>query len=603
MPGASTDVSLRLKLMCFVGLPVASIFIALIVLDSAALRAAASSNANEHATLLAQRTAQVLNGELAAVAGAADTLATVLSKGGVDLAALPGIGEAFVRRLPLVAGVVFGFDQTIDGIPRAGYTFMQKGQLVFEDIAATYDIEVESPWYRPSLPPGPGFWTAPFFGEVFGDDIVSYSTRFETPAGVRGFVVADVTLGGLFSQLEVAGFSDVRPTIVTDAGQVIETPWAATVGQHNAGARADDHVIRTAEMPAIGWTFKVAISHAEVFGEVEQRLLVNAVLLSSAGLVVLCVLLITGLRFARRIEMLSSGVASISAGDLDVAVYVSGRDEVGQLAVDFNSMTSKLRETVQQVANEVSRRAAIERDLSVARDIQQSMLPRTFPPFPGRVELDLHATLIPADHVAGDFYDYWLQGDTLTVLIADVSGHGIAAALVMAMARRVLRDAAASGCDLVGMVQAADVAIAENNDRQMFVTATLIELNLMTGAYTLINAGHPEALRVTADGASAEGRPTGPLLGVVPNAAWATRSGQLSRGEAVVLYTDGITEAMNADDQLLETAGLQAALHFDSARQLCGQAMSVAEAFQDGDLVDDLTVVALCWLGPSQSTR
>ena len=375
--GASTDVRLRSKLVCFVGIPVASTFIALIVLDSAALRKAASAQANERATLLADRTAQVLNSELSTAAGAADTLATVLSKGSVDFSALPVIGGELVYRLPLVAGVVFGFDHKLKGIPRAGYTFLQNGELTHADIALTHDIEAASPWYKPGLKPGPGFWTAPFYGEVFGGDIVSYSTRFKTAAGIEGFVVVDVPLGALFSQLKVAGFDNVHPSIVTQNGEVIKTPWVAD-GDKISTRKPDaaTHVIRTAEMPAINWTFKVAISRDEVFAEVQRQLFINASLLAAGGVIVLCVLLLTGLRFSRRIEQLSSGVASVSAGELDVAVSVSGHDEVGQLAADFNTMTAKLQGTVQQVAEEVSRRTAVERDLSVAREIQQSMLPR-----------------------------------------------------------------------------------------------------------------------------------------------------------------------------------------------------------------------------------
>ena len=591
---------LRSKLVCFVGIPVAVIFTALIVLDSVALRGIASSQASERATLLAERTAQVLNSELATVAGAADTLATVLSKGNVDFLSLRDIGSELIDRLPLVAGVVFGFDAKIEGIPRAGYIFLHNGELLYDDIASKYDIEADSPWYRPSMKPGPGFWTAPFHGEVFGGDIVSYSTRFQSSAGIDGFVVLDVPLEALFSQLKVAGFRDVHPSIVTQDGKVIQTPWVTHDGKASTGKPdVSTHVIRTANMPAVNWTFKAAIGRDEVFAPVQRQLLINGILLAAGGVIVLCILLLTGLRFSRRIEQLSSGVASVSAGELDVAVNIPGHDEVGRLAIDFNTMTAKLRETVHQVAKEVSRRTAVERDLSVAREIQQSMLPRVFPPFPERPELDLHAILQPADHVAGDFYDYWLNGDTLTLLIADVSGHGIAASLVMAMARRRLRDAAASGSDLQGMVHAADAAIAENNERQMFITAIVLQLNICTGAFQLINAGHPEALLVQGNTIGREGLPTGPLLGVIPDPCWDIRSGQLHPDEAIVLYTDGITEAMNAHGDLLDTAGLEAALHTGTAHDLCTQALIRAETFQSGDQVDDLTVVALRWLGPA----
>lgn len=586
-----------MKLLCFVGIPVVTIFIALILLDTMAFRRSASVQAVERVSLLAQQTAQVLDSELSTAAGAADTLAAVISKAHVDWTTLPGLGRELVERLDLVVGVVIAFDvdTTVPGVPKAAYVFQRDGRFQERDITDTHDIAANAPWYRTELKPGRGEWTEPFFGEVIGIDIVSYTTRFVTDSGIRGFVVVDVGMKQLFSALNVGDFKDVIPFLTSASGAVIVTPLSGAKALELDDQHGHQHILRSAKLPETGWTFDVAIGSQEVFADVERQLFVNGVLLASGGVIVLSVLLITGLRMARRIRLLSTGVDRVSSGDLDASVPGLGGDEVGKLAAGFNAMTSRLRETVQQVAEEAGRRQAMERELSVAREIQQSMLPQTMPPFPDRPELDLHAILRPADHVAGDFYDWWKIGDAVTVLVADVSGHGVGAALVMAMARRVIRDAASNGGDLQEMMQAADSAIAENNPRQMFITAIMLQVDLGTGEYRLVNAGHPPAVLVSDGAVDIEGLPTGPLLGVMPDAEWDIRTGKLGAGGAMLLYTDGITESMNDAGELLGIAGLRSGLGGEDARALCERTVALATEFHSGEPSDDLTVLALKW--------
>jgi sigma-B regulation protein RsbU (phosphoserine phosphatase) len=167
----------------------------------------------------------------------------------------------------------------------------------------------------------------------------------------------------------------------------------------------------------------------------------------------------------------------------------------------------------------------------------------------------------------------------------------------MSQARTVLRDAHGSGQTLVGMLRHVNTTIGDHNSRQMFLTAVVIQLDLTTGEYQLVNAGHPSVLVVHADSTSIEGMPTGPLLGVMEDAQWEVRTGALHAGEALVLYTDGVSEAMSANGDLLGTEKIAEALHASDARDLCAQTVAVAEAFQDGPIRDDLTVLAVRWLG------
>ena len=142
-------------------------------------------------------------------------------------------------------------------------------------------------------------------------------------------------------------------------------------------------------------------------------------------------------------------------------------------------------------------------------------------------------------------------------------------------------------------------AIANDNDRQMFLTGIIVQLDLGTGGCQLVNAGHPQAIMIDGDDVRPEGMPTGPLVGVMTAPRWDVRCSQWKPGSTMVLYTDRITEARAADGDLLDTSGLVAALASGSPRDVCAQAIATAEAFQDGPLADDLTVLALRWRGPS----
>jgi sigma-B regulation protein RsbU (phosphoserine phosphatase) len=591
-----------MKLFSLVGLPIVAIFIVLIAIEYGSLRTIASDQATERARLLAERTAHDLDAELAGAAAAVDVMAAAMSHGDLDVHRLPDIARQMVQRLPLVEGVVFAFqvDAAMEDVPLAGYVFHRDGQYTFKDIADSFDI-VDSPWYVTDAMPGEGVWTEPFNGEVFGGFLVSYSSPFATDTGVRGFVVVDVPLAPLFQQLGVQGYDHVESYLISAGGRFLVHPDQARVMSRGDGqmskVSASTHVFEQAMVAEPGWTFIAAIGADEVFADVNKQLLLNALLLAAGGLVVLLVLLLTGLRLTQRIRVVAIGVQAVASGNLDAKVVEHGRDEIGALAEGFNRMTSQLRETVQHAAEERAKFAVVERELEVGREIQQTMLPRNFPAFPERAELDLYAILEPTSHVAGDFYDFWLHDDCLSVVVADVSGHGVPAALVMAMSRTVLRDAHASGLDMIGMFQQLNQAVAADNSRQMFVTAVMVQLDLQSGAYRLINGGHPQVIKVSQRRVEPEGMPTGPLLGVMDDAQWTIRDGVLGPGDALVLYTDGITEAMNDAGDLLGTTGLMAKLNVASAQSLCTQAVDAATSFQEGPINDDLTVLCVKWGG------
>lgn len=249
---------------------------------------------------------------------------------------------------------------------------------------------------------------------------------------------------------------------------------------------------------------------------------------------------------ARFVRRLPEQDWTAEKGELPAAIAALPKrfhDEIGQLAEAFLLMDAKLRENIAQLVRETSLRGRIERELSIARDIQLGLLPQ---PLAAEVRafISLAATMNASKEVGGDLYDYFLLPDKLCLVIGDVSGKGVPAALFMAITRTLVRATAEAESDPARLLEIVNNHIAQNNPNLIFVTLLVGMLQLETREFTWANAGHPPPLRVAADGAvdPLQGR-SGPACGVVENARYASFSHRFSVGEALVAYTDGVTEA------------------------------------------------------------
>jgi len=323
----------------------------------------------------------------------------------------------------------------------------------------------------------------------------------------------------------------------------------------------------------------------------------NIGVLVLGGLVMSAIVLGTGLRLTGDIRQLSGAVGRVRAGALSARVdRIRRRDELGTLARDFNRMTRQLADTVEQAAQEQAARQAVEQELGVAAEIQQQMLPHEHPVLPDHPEVDLFAVNVAARHVAGDFYDYWVRDGVLTVVLADVAGSGMPAALVMVRAMTLLRQNDGSSVDLIDLVARTNAALCRSNERQLFVTGVVIRYDLQSGAWELVSAGHLPAIVNHGGQIVEEGPSTGPLLGVVPDARYSSRAGQLDPGDWIGLYTDGITEARSADGEMLGTDGLIGGLPVErgvSAEDLCHGGIGLAETWHGGSVNDDLSMLVI----------
>jgi phosphoserine phosphatase RsbU/P len=244
----------------------------------------------------------------------------------------------------------------------------------------------------------------------------------------------------------------------------------------------------------------------------------------------------------------------------------------------------------------------MEEALKLAHDIQMSMLPKIFPPFPERREFDIFATIAPAKEVGGDLYDFFfIDDDHLCFAIGDVSGKGVPASLFMAVTKTLFRSTASNGGTPGEILTRLNAEICRDNESCMFVTLFCGILNIRTGQVDYSNGGHNLPYYLHQNGVSPLENLGGRVLGLVEQSAYASGRMVLRPGEALLLYTDGVTEAMDSSETVYSDQRLAQFLGTNrgsAPRQIIGDLIGDVRQFAGGAAQsDDITVLALLYSG------
>ncbi len=349
-----------------------------------------------------------------------------------------------------------------------------------------------------------------------------------------------------------------------------------------------------------GWLLSVQIPVSEIFAEMEsQNNRFTLIIIVSSALMLCCAFYLVSRLINRPLKKLTDEVSQLGLGNLDICTSVNTEDELGILAKTFNKMTADLKASIETSLRERAEKERIGAELSVATSIQASMLPCIFPAFPHRKEFDIYATMLPAKEVGGDFYDFFMIGeDKLAVVIADVSGKGVPAALFMVIAKTLIKNNAQEAKAPQEVFKTVNNLLCENNDACMFVTAFMGVLDIPTGKFTYVNAGHnaPLIKRVGGEYSFLKTKPAFILAGF-EGTAYSEDETKLLAGDVIYLYTDGVTEAMNkknelfSDLRLLETVNR----YKDSPiKELLSSVKNEIDIFAEGaQQADDITMLAL----------
>ncbi len=283
---------------------------------------------------------------------------------------------------------------------------------------------------------------------------------------------------------------------------------------------------------------------------------------------------------------------------------IRNKDEIGQLADSVDRMEEQIETYITDITRITAERERISTELSLATRIQAAFIPHLFPPFPDRPEFSLYATMDPAKEVGGDFYDFFLiDEDHLGLVMADVSGKGVPAALFMMASKIILQSCAMLGHGPAAILTKTNEAICSNNQEQMFVTVWLGILEISTGKLTAANAGHEYPVVKRAEGGFELYKDRhGLVVGAMGGVRYREYELQMAPGDKIFVYTDGVPEANNARNELFGMERMIAALNEDAAAGPEGILKNVRRAVDDfveeAEQFDDLTMLCLEYKGP-----
>jgi sigma-B regulation protein RsbU (phosphoserine phosphatase) len=403
---------------------------------------------------------------------------------------------------------------------------------------------------------------------------------------------------------------------------------AMTKGQNSVrqlSLDGQDVIVAFAPLKRTDWSIGVVMPRAEVTAPIEAMqksiqglsaesentinnyMTVSFVVIVVAVVLALVLALIMSLRFAgtisKPISMLKDEAEEIGKGDLERTITLMTGDEIEELAHAFNQMTGELRVYIKDFEKVTADKERIATELNVATNIQASMLPHIFPPYPDRTEFDLYGSMEPAKEVGGDFYDFFLTDEkTLAVVMADVSGKGVPAALFMVIAKTLIKNNAQMGKTPVQVFEEVNNILCENNEGGMFVTTFLGFLNVETGEFDFVNAGHnPPCIK--RGGNDWEYLPTKPgfVLAGMENMKYKPQNTQIAKGDKLYLYTDGVTEATDRVLDLYGEKRLLDTLNAHKEEGVIGIVNAIRTDIKDfahgAEQADDITMLALEYYG------
>ena len=300
------------------------------------------------------------------------------------------------------------------------------------------------------------------------------------------------------------------------------------------------------------------------------------------------------------LKQLASSAGAVAQGRFDAPLpNIRHNDEIRLLRDSFENMQHSLSDYVEQLQATTAQKASIESELKIAHDIQMSMLPKTFPPFPERQDIDVFGKLTPARAVGGDLFDFYIRDEKLFFCIGDVSGKGVPASLLMAVTRSLFRNISSYTSEPNQIVIALNSVMAEDNETSMFVTLFVGVLDLASHELRYCNAGHDAPLLI--------GHDVRPLpcdanlpVGVMSGWEFTQQTTTIAPGTIIFLFTDGLNEAENADHDQFGDNRILSVAHAIAAEGCCRpdevidrMGAYVHNFVADAEQSDDLTMLAV----------
>ncbi len=590
---------LAVKLILFFSGSSALIFLASFGYNYVASRRILEREAEEKARYLLAATLNRIEATLRPVQKVPESMARFLEHEHRDRPRLLAMVRESVTENPEIFGstVAFEPDAFARGTERfAPYIHRAGNRLELVELGtAAYDYPRQD-WYQIPKELGRPEWSEPYF-DVGGGNILmaTYSVPFyRTVHGrrlVQGVATADVSLEWLAQIVDsIRVLQSGYALLVSKDGTFVTHPrrelilndtlFGLAELQHDPALRAigrrmirgesgfasvrpavfgRESWLAYAPVPSTGWSLALVLPKHELYAQAQHLSQIIA-LLAVCGLALLSIAVAWMARsLTRPLRSMVAATQRLAAGDLDTPLPpVTTADEVGRLSAAFESMRAALKEHIRRLTETTAAKERIESELKIAHDIQMNILPKTFPPFPERKELEVDAVIRPAREVGGDFYDFFFTDpDRFCFLIADVSGKGVPAALFMAVTRTLLKTVAREEGTPDRILRRVNEEVSRDNPSSMFVSVFCGILETDTGTLTYANAGHNPPLLVRGAEPDFLDDAKGVVLGAMEGSRFQSKCLHLDPGDFLLLYTDGVTEAENVAGEFYQAERLR----------------------------------------------
>ncbi len=356
------------------------------------------------------------------------------------------------------------------------------------------------------------------------------------------------------------------------------------------------------------WSIGVVYPDSEMFAALKQMNLITIILIV-VGLGLLSFMIVNNVNsLTSPLSRFALTTKRIAEGDFDTELpVVKSNDEMLELRNAFGHMQDQLKKYISDLEETVIAKEKIESELRIARDIQMSMIPHSFPPFPSLPQVNLFAMLKSAKEVGGDLYDFFLiDNDKFCFAIGDVSGKGIPASLFMAVTRTLLRSIADKFHEPAEIINILNKSLAINNDSCMFVTFFLGILNLNDGSVKYVNAGHNPHVQISNNGSVEMVKiDTSIPLGLFEDYQYVEHELVLNINDKVFLYTDGVNEAENHEKELLGDERLLEVIsenqHANTKALIQAVENTIHKHIDGYEQSDDITMLAISFNPPTNA--
>ncbi|MCR5048911.1 MAG: SpoIIE family protein phosphatase [Saccharofermentans sp.] len=472
--------------------------------------------------------------------------------------------------------------------------------------------------------------------DLFLDELETYVEQSDQNSGFlcivndEGQVIFAPDGNGLFEVESQDEAEDLRYSDNADlAGFVIESLYYST-GFREITVNGEDYYMVGSPIPTVGWA---AISVVEKdLTEVPTNLMLEEydrindeaqtnyraaqtkLLILSAIMIFLIVLagmiavLMLSDRIVKPIESMTQDIieGATTGKMFEMKEIYNTNDEIEVLAASFDDLSKKTKAYITEITENTKMKERISTELSLAAQIQEAMLPHKFPPFPDRHEFDIYAVMDPAREVGGDFYDFFMiDDDHIGLVMADVAGKGIPAALYMMISKTILQSCAMLGVPVSEVLRRTNNALCYDEDVDMFVTVWVGVLQISTGKLTACNAGHEYPVIKRADGSFEVYKDKHSLaIGAMPTTRFTSYEIDINKGDILFLYTDGVPEATDGNEKMFGQERMLEALNSDPDADpttlLKNVQKAVAEFVKDAEPFDDLTMLAFEYHGPDK---